>query len=339
MQRTRTKKASAFTLIELLVVISIIALLIGILLPGLGRANQLARATVCLSLQRGMMQNWIGWTHDNDDTIPGPNGPKNLFIQNNAFNPDLARLLSDPYAPTQSYDWISPIMSNDGASPERAARFFEAMSRYACPEQRLDINFVYPVGEDPGTQNAIEYFLREPGPLPMPSYLSCAYFQWGGRTISNGGFGPSAVIRQVGIPIAQTAISVPISYQPRMTLLGEPSTKIAFADGTRYIDALAADVSGDYAPRFFGAFSSSGAVFNGERAYGDSVDGLNGQNLAASYRHSEAINAAFFDGHAETIGMKQSRNPAYWAPSGSTFVGMDVMEDCLEYLDPGEIIP
>lgn len=60
----------AFTLIELLVVISIIALLVGILLPALGAARRSARTAVCASNIRQISIGLLSYAQDNKSFLP-----------------------------------------------------------------------------------------------------------------------------------------------------------------------------------------------------------------------------------------------------------------------------
>ena len=75
-------KRKAFTLIELLVVISIIALLMAVMMPALGKAKKQAQKVWCLSNIRGVMTSVATYAAGNDGKmISIPNNNQLNFVQ------------------------------------------------------------------------------------------------------------------------------------------------------------------------------------------------------------------------------------------------------------------
>ncbi len=129
-------KLGGFTLIELLVVMSIIALLLSILMPALGRARAEAMLTKDMTQVKSVFSGFSFWTPSHNGRYPTPGLEARLATENNTgeyikgrgaedmSQNDHARLLSmcvmqnlfstdALYAPTEQGDYVAPMENYD----------------------------------------------------------------------------------------------------------------------------------------------------------------------------------------------------------------------------------
>jgi prepilin-type N-terminal cleavage/methylation domain-containing protein/prepilin-type processing-associated H-X9-DG protein len=146
----RPSQDRAFTVIELLVVIAIIALLIGILLPGLAGARQAARSVKCLSNQRQIGMALQMYASMYNEYIPRECGfsedPSTPLARRAPAWPFVLRPLLDPNAPV-----VSPRVDLNGGVGDLFAR----AEYYRDPARRPDRHNIHYVN------NGISF--RSPG--------------------------------------------------------------------------------------------------------------------------------------------------------------------------------
>lgn len=138
MRSSSSRKLHAFTLVELLVVIGIIALLISILLPVLGRAREAANATACLSNVRQLGQAALLFANERKGYLPTTTDHWTAILQ------DTSRTRYSYRDNGFVRDWASslvPFLGGDDAKDFETAP--GEMSRvFVCPSDRIALDWV-----------------------------------------------------------------------------------------------------------------------------------------------------------------------------------------------------
>lgn len=325
----QNNRRAGFTLVELLVVIGIIALLISILLPALGKARKAANTVACSANLRSIVQGMQIYASQNKGAIPGSPYTTARFVYKDFPTATQDPTFSNTNCPSviSIFDWMSPIANvmgikfDDGPSQaSRVARYeyLRALNAFRCPDNEFQ---AVPFGT-PTFQTGL-----------MPSYNTAMLFLLERNTTNSNPSGP------VGRTITRLDQNVPSSYNVTTSKVGDSSRKIYIADGGRFSNAgTPPDTSlsytqsngsqmGDQGP--FARFSNSWdrSLVPGNLPHPTNPGNTDGRIYA--YRHGTfrpraqadtyRFNAAFFDGHVETLGDLEGANPNFWAPKGTQF--------------------
>jgi hypothetical protein len=287
------------------VVISIIALLVGILLPALGAARRTAQKAVCLGHQRSTGQGMAVYAADNRDWLAGPE-TSGFSVGNGGT------VRNSGSAPTQNMDWISPTLGDSLGLPDNAGQRVEAIMNddLRCPSNGEIYDAIFQPTAGMNTAD-----------LPYASYSAVLGFQFYNSSEAPAG----------GHLTSQARVTAdsPIGYAPRVDQVGPPSNKVWATEGNRFWDSGNKQLSFNGLTRQIqgGNFMEYGPAvgWNDGPFVFDSAGEPTEDTIRLAFRHNRSQNNVFFDGHgasmdvlvAHPIGSFTLETFEPWFPSGA----------------------
>lgn len=335
-----------FTLVELLVVIAVVAILIGVLLPSLASARQVAQSMVGLNNTRQLVVGQHAYAASNENFMAGPMTTGAVAT---ARQGETIVGSTGPDTPVQNFDWMTPTVGSElGLSPNRAERAWQLWERFSCPRATATSS-VYSASSATDMQDFRD--IQDITPYRQTSYIAPLSFLWSKvvvgrlRDVNSSRLPPSFFFTN--------PVDLNSAYRPRLDSVDRPDGKVAVADGTRYLANLGGGLIGgarlglDFdvtpAPTQYGAFTTSGPIFHKSVAYGRASPQTNGStlNVDLSMRFFDReMHVAMWDGHAERINSTRAwGDVGLWYPSGSTFTGTDATPEAKDSYQTGDKIP